>query len=228
MSVLEIWGAEYQENNALLIRPSDREVFEQIAERENCPIRILGAVSGDGKVVVRDSSDGSVPVDLPLELVLGKMPQKTFVDGHIESKLTPLELPADATVASALDRVLRLLSVGSKRFLVHKVDRSVTVGCPLCLDDFFCGTSNHAITDTYTHLSSIPIYRQKGFVRSAAVRRAATASTLECGRRITFALWHDRNSCSLWRTADQGPYRFCGNGTHDRTRIGPEFVSSRN
>jgi phosphoribosylformylglycinamidine synthase len=52
LSVLEIWGAEYQENNALLIRPSDEAVFKEIAERENCPIRILGEVTGDGKVVV--------------------------------------------------------------------------------------------------------------------------------------------------------------------------------
>lgn len=33
---------------------------------------------------------------------------------------------ADLTVAAALDRVLRLLSVGSKRFLTSKVDRAVT------------------------------------------------------------------------------------------------------
>ena len=38
----------------------------------------------------------------------------------------PGSLPADLTVASALDRVLRLLSVGSKRFLTSKVDRAVT------------------------------------------------------------------------------------------------------
>ena len=129
MSVLEIWGAEYQENNALLIRPSDREVFEQIARRENCPIRVLGEVTGDGRVIVQDSQDNTSPVDLPLELVLGKMPQKTFVDKHIESQLKPFELPPSTTVANALDRVLRLLSVGSKRFLVHKVDRSVTGLC---------------------------------------------------------------------------------------------------
>ena len=126
LSVLEIWGAEYQENNALLIRPSSEAIFKEIAERENCPIRILGAVTGDGKVVVKDSRDGSTPVDLPLELVLGKMPQKTFTDSHVDNKLEALKLPEGATVKSAVDRVLRLLSVGSKRFLVHKVDRSVT------------------------------------------------------------------------------------------------------
>ena len=36
MSVLEIWGAEYQENDALLIRPADRELLQGICARERC------------------------------------------------------------------------------------------------------------------------------------------------------------------------------------------------
>ena len=36
MSVLEIWGAEYQENDALLIKPEARPVLEAICERERC------------------------------------------------------------------------------------------------------------------------------------------------------------------------------------------------
>ena len=119
LSVLEIWGAEYQENNGLLLRAEDREMFEAMAKRENCPIAILGEVTGDGRVVVRDSKDGTTPVDLPLDLVLGKMPQKTFSDKHVENELVPLELPEGTTVMDALDRVFRLLSVGSKRFLVQ-------------------------------------------------------------------------------------------------------------
>jgi phosphoribosylformylglycinamidine synthase len=121
LSVLEIWGAEYQENNALLIRPADEALFHELAKRENCPIRILGEVTGDGRVVVHDSRDNSTPVDLPLELVLGKMPQKVFTDNHAVVELTPLVLPDNTSVADVLDRVLRLVSVGSKRFLVHKV-----------------------------------------------------------------------------------------------------------
>lgn len=185
MSVLEIWGAEYQENNALLIRPADRAIFEEIAQRENCPIRILGEVTGDGRVVVKDSKDGSTPVDLPLELVLGKMPQKTFVDKHIENKLAPLQLPEGATVASALDRVLRLLSVGSKRFLVHKVDRSVTGLCaqqqcvgPLQLPLSNVGVVAHShfsTTGTAVACGEQPI---KGLVNSAAMARMTVAEAM--------------------------------------------------
>lgn len=155
LSVLEIWGAEYQENNALLIHPRDRELFEKIATRENCPIRILGEVTGDGKVVVHDSHDGSNPVDLPLELVLGKMPQKTFIDNHQLSTLCPLVLPPGTLVTHALDRVLRLLSVGSKRFLVHKVDRSVTglIAQQQCVGPLQLPLANVGVT-AHTHFGT--------------------------------------------------------------------------
>lgn len=126
LSVLEIWGAEYQENNALLLRPADAALFDRICKRENCPYALLGQVTGDGRVVLHDAVDDSTPVDLDLELVLGKMPQKTFVDTTVATPLQPLALPADVTLRDALDRVLRLVSVGSKRFLTAKVDRSVS------------------------------------------------------------------------------------------------------
>ncbi|RHZ11973.1 hypothetical protein DYB37_005327, partial [Aphanomyces astaci] len=133
LSVLEIWGAEYQENNALLLRPADVDLFRTICHRENCPFALLGQVTGDGRVVLHDAVDDSTPVDLELDLVLGKMPQKTFVDTtEPNSFLRELVFPTDITVASALDRVLRLLSVGSKRFLTSKVDRPETgtyTGC---------------------------------------------------------------------------------------------------
>lgn len=84
MSVLEIWGAEYQENNALLIKPESTELFLAMAERENCPASLLGKVSGDGRVTVKDSRDGSVPYDLPLKVPLYVFCFAVFydIDGH--------------------------------------------------------------------------------------------------------------------------------------------------
>ena len=54
MSVLEIWGAEYQENNALLLRPEHEAVFRAICARENMPCAFLGQVTGDGRVILHD------------------------------------------------------------------------------------------------------------------------------------------------------------------------------
>ncbi|CAL8254617.1 unnamed protein product [Merluccius merluccius] len=134
LSVLELWGAEYQESNALLLRPADRPFLERVCHREKCPVDFVGNITGDGKIVLVDeegggddgASGGRCPVDLQLEWVLGKMPQKEFVMERVASVLQPLVLPPGLTVRDALDRVLRLPSVASKRYLTNKVDRSVT------------------------------------------------------------------------------------------------------
>jgi phosphoribosylformylglycinamidine synthase len=68
----------------------------------------------------------SKPVDLPLDKILGEMPQKPFTLERIPKKLKPLRLPKGLTVEEALRLVFCLPSVGSKGYLVRKVDRSVT------------------------------------------------------------------------------------------------------
>ncbi len=126
MSVLEIWGAEYQERNALLIYPKDLKKFEKICKREKSDFEVLGKITGDGRIVVHDEFDNSHPVDLELSKILGKMPQKEFRDEKIISKLAALKIPQKLTFEKSLENVLKLPSVCSKRFLVSKVDRSVT------------------------------------------------------------------------------------------------------
>ncbi len=126
LSVLEIWGAEYQEQNALLINAGDEKLFRSLCEREKVPVAVIGTITGDGAIVLYDALDHSTPEHLELAKVLGDMPQKVFNLSRKKTALKPLDLPADLTVRTALDRVLRLLSVGSKRFLTNKVDRSVT------------------------------------------------------------------------------------------------------
>ncbi len=126
LSILEIWGAEYQEQDALLIKPETSDLFAGICKREGAPYAIVGRVTGDGKIVLHDDRDGATPVDLDLGSVLGDMPQKTFHLQRVTPVLRPLQLPEGLTVREALERVLRLVSVGSKRFLTNKVDRSVT------------------------------------------------------------------------------------------------------
>jgi|WetSurMetagenome_2_1015567.scaffolds.fasta_scaffold00042_73 phosphoribosylformylglycinamidine synthase len=128
LSVLEIWGAEYQEQDALLIYKDKESLFRSLCEREKAPCAIIGEISGDGRIVLFDSEAGAgieAPVDLDLDKVLGDMPRKTFEMNRAVMPCRPLDLP-QVTVREALDRVLKLVSVGSKRFLTSKVDRSVT------------------------------------------------------------------------------------------------------
>ena len=126
MSVLEIYVAEYQERNGFLISPENIEEFQAICLREKVGCEVLGEVTGDLQFVVRDELDGSTPVDIDLSELLGDIPQKTFEDSRNIQELAPLTLPEELTVRDALHDVLRLVSVGSKRFLTNKVDRAVT------------------------------------------------------------------------------------------------------
>lgn len=124
MSVLQIWSAEFQEGYGLLIRPADLKRFQDICDRERVNCEVLGEIDGSGEVVLVDTADGTTPVQLPLEQILSNMPQKTFTTSRRSLPLEPLRLPV-LSVAEALERVFKLPSVGSKGFLVHKVDRSV-------------------------------------------------------------------------------------------------------
>lgn len=69
----------------------------------------------------KGAARGRCPVDLQLEWVLGKMPQKLFKMERLTPNFQPLSLPAGLTVRDALERVLRLPAVASKRYLTNKV-----------------------------------------------------------------------------------------------------------
>ncbi|XP_007126682.1 phosphoribosylformylglycinamidine synthase isoform X1 [Physeter macrocephalus] len=140
LNALEIWGAEYQESNALLLRPSDRDFLSRVSARERCPACSVGTITGDRRIVLVDDRecpmgrDGQgdapptpppTPVDLDLDWVLGKMPRKEFFLQRSVPVLRPLALPPGLSVRQALARVLRLPAVASKRYLTSKVDRSV-------------------------------------------------------------------------------------------------------
>ena len=86
LSVLEIWGAEYQEQDALLIQPEGAEEFLAFCRREKVPCSVIGEITGDGYIVLHDETDGSTPVNLDLSKVLGEMPQKTFPSQRIKSE----------------------------------------------------------------------------------------------------------------------------------------------
>ena len=126
LSAPEHWGNESQERMGILIYPNRFEEIQKICARENVPCTIVGEITGDGNIVVFDEEDNSYPINLPLDKILGKIPPKTFKMERIKPVLKPLILPKNLTVFEVLDKILRLVSIGSKRFLTTKADRSVT------------------------------------------------------------------------------------------------------
>jgi phosphoribosylformylglycinamidine synthase len=185
LSVLEIWGAEYQEQNAILIKPEAAGMFEALCIREKVPCAFVGEITGDGRIVLYDGENGSNAVDLDLGKVLGEMPQKTFNLERVKRKFMPLSLPAELSVRDALERVLRLVSVGSKRFLTSKVDRSVTglIALEQCTgplgltvsDSAIIAQSHYGLTGAAISIGEQPI---KGIISPSSMARLAVAEAL--------------------------------------------------
>lgn len=190
LSVLEIWGAEYQENNAFLVHEEDLPLVLELGKRENCPVSPVGKVTGDGKIVVVDStqdvtSAAYVPYDLPLSLILGNMPQKTFSFTTPIKHLNPFALPLNTTFEEVVHRVLRLLDVGSKRFLTNKVDRSVSglISQQQCVGPLQTPLSNVAVLalsyfDTRGMAVAVGEQPIKGLVSNAAQARMTAGEVL--------------------------------------------------
>ncbi len=185
LSVLEIWGNESQERNALLIAPSSLHIFETLAARENVPLAVVGRVTGDGVLVLFDAADRSRPVELPLDDILGQLPPKRFDFEHAPREFAPLVLPPESDFRRTLELVLRLPSIGSKRFLTSKVDLDVTglvvqrqlVGPRhLPLSDYaLIAQSYSAPSGTALSLGEQPL---KGLISPGAGARMAVAEAL--------------------------------------------------
>ena len=103
MCVKEVWGTELQEKEAMVIREKDCALMEAVGEREKVAVMVMGKMRDTGRMVAKDSKTGE-------KVEVGELPNKTFVDHHVAEML-----PEDLRMLQALDRVLRLLSVGSKR-----------------------------------------------------------------------------------------------------------------
>ncbi|MBL9018820.1 MAG: phosphoribosylformylglycinamidine synthase, partial [Myxococcales bacterium] len=124
LSPLELWSNEAQERYVLALDPVRVPEFAALCARERAPWAQLGVASPDGRLVVSDRRGGPAPVDLPLEVVLGKPPRMTRRAETVAPPRRPLAL-GQATVADALHRVLGLPTVADKTFLVTIGDRTV-------------------------------------------------------------------------------------------------------
>ncbi|PJO77625.1 phosphoribosylformylglycinamidine synthase [Neisseria brasiliensis] len=124
LTPLQIWCNESQERYVLSILEQDLDTFRAICERERCPFAVVGVATDDGHLQVRDDLYDNNPVDLPLNVLLGKPPKTTRND----TTVTPSESQFDSSaidITEAAYRVLRLPTVAAKNFLITIGDRSV-------------------------------------------------------------------------------------------------------
>ena len=124
LSPLQIWCNESQERYVLSILEKDLDTFRAICERERCPFAVVGTATDDGHLKVRDDLFSNNPVDLPLNVLLGKPPKTTRSDKTVRSSEKPFNA-GDIDITEAAYRVLRLPTVAAKNFLITIGDRSV-------------------------------------------------------------------------------------------------------
>jgi phosphoribosylformylglycinamidine synthase len=124
MSPREIWCNEAQERYTLAIAPARLDEFRALCERERCPFAVIGTATGDGQLTVKDEHFGNRPVDMSMDVLLGKPPRM-----HRNAQRKPVTAPAldvpSLELKDAAWRVLRLPAVASKNFLITIGDRSV-------------------------------------------------------------------------------------------------------
>ena len=124
LNPLQIWCNESQERYVLSILEKDLDTFRAICERERCPFAVVGTATDDGHLKVRDDLFSNNPVDLPLNVLLGKPPKTTRNDKTVRSSEKTFNA-GDIDITEAAYRVLRLPTVAAKNFLITIGDRSV-------------------------------------------------------------------------------------------------------
>ncbi|KAI0762149.1 phosphoribosylformylglycinamidin [Trametes elegans] len=135
MSPMEIWCNESQERYVLAISPEKEALFRSLAERERCPFAVVGTANDSDDLIVTDRLLKQDVIRLKMSTLFGKPPRMHRTDTHVappaaafDSHLSTYLPDADepTRIATAVDRVLRLPSVGSKSFLITIGDRTIT------------------------------------------------------------------------------------------------------
>ena len=150
----EIWCNESQERYVMAIAPESLEAFKAICERERCPFSVVGVTTDEKQLVLEDTAlraqpvrpepvegflkastssarteilverTDSFPVDMPMNVLLGKPPKMTRDVKTVKRQIPALNLTG-VDLQKAVIEVLAHPTVASKRFLITIGDRTV-------------------------------------------------------------------------------------------------------
>ena len=128
LSPKEIWSNESQERYVLAIAPESLETFKAICERERCPFAVVGVATEERQLLLVDDEAKpkalQTPVDMPMNVLLGKPPKMHRDVTSLKRNITPIDL-SQVDIQDAVLQVLSHPTVASKRFLVTIGDRTV-------------------------------------------------------------------------------------------------------
>ena len=154
MAPHEIWSNESQERYVLAVGPEDFARFQAICERERCPFAVVGEATAEPQLTVTDSHFGNSPVDMPLEVLLGKAP-RMHRSAVRESELGDDFDPSTLDLANSIERVLHHPAVASKSFLITIGDRTIT---GLVARDQMVGPWQVPVADVAVTATSFDVY----------------------------------------------------------------------
>jgi len=187
MSPMQIWCNEAQERYMLAIAPGSRDLFTELCERERCMFAVLGEAKAERDLVVNDPEFDNQPVNLSLNMLLGKPPKMTRDVQHEKATGVALDLSA-IDLKEAAERVLRLPAVASKEFLITIGDRSVT---GLVARDQMVGAWQVPVADVAVTASDYISYTGEAMCMGertpVAVLDAAASGRMAVGEALTNA-----------------------------------------
>ena len=125
MSPLEVWCNESQERYVLAVSPDKLALFDRLCQRERAPYAVIGEATEEQHLTLSDTHFDNQPIDMPLDVLLGKTPKMTRDVSRQQAPGEALDR-ADITLEEAVKRVLHLPTVAEKTFLITIGDRSVT------------------------------------------------------------------------------------------------------
>ena len=185
MSPLELWCNESQERYVLAVPAARLATFEALCARERCPFAVVGEATAEKHLVVTDPHFNNTPIDLPLDVLLGKPPRMHRTD---TTKTRPLELLdlGDYTLHELSFRVLRHPAVADKSFLITIGDRTVT---GLVARDQFVGPWQVPVADCAVTAAAFDTYAGEAMALGertpVAVNSAAASARLAVGEALT-------------------------------------------
>ena len=124
----EIWSNESQERYVLAISPESLVKFAALCERERCPFAVVGTATEERQLKLIDQQDAAgpnaAPVDMPMDVLLGKPPKMLRDVEHVKHTFAPVDLTG-IELPEAARRVLLNPAVADKSFLITIGDRTV-------------------------------------------------------------------------------------------------------
>ncbi len=185
MAPLEIWCNEAQERYVLAVPAGRLAVFRQLCERERAPFAVVGEATAERKLVVEDPHFQNKPIDLPLEVLLGKPPRMHRQEKSLRRPTRPLDL-GGLSLLDATRRVLAHPTVADKTFLITIGDRSV--GGLICRDPMV-GPWQVPVADCAVTAAAFDVYTGEAMAMGertpVAVNNAAASARLAVGEALT-------------------------------------------